>query len=228
MTSGGHLTASAAPTFCRLALESLTPSARVVERPGRFAEERNYELWLSGARLLVVKCFNGRPPYYSRWIEVFAVSPRFRLEGRTMEFASSELERKLLELLAGELRGGEVMYVEYGYDWETDALLRRGAPPAVTRLGFLLLQLGFTRLRDWYFPEGFMEGGMKLQGEKPASEEARLRHLRYLAEEVGQALPSLIELEGDPRLGDHAREALRRAELIMESLQHFSVRFITL
>lgn len=202
-------------TPCGSALRLLLAFIRVVEKPGRFLEETNYELWLSGSRLMVVKCFNGRPPYYGRWIEIFAVLPEVSAEGRALGFAGSELERRILRLLASGLRGGEVIYVEYGYDRETETLLRRGVPPAVTRLGFFLLQLGFTHLKDWYYPEGFMEGGMKLQGEKPVDEDARTRSLRRLAEEVKLSLPHLAGLGSDPSLAPWARRALERARAIL-------------
>jgi len=189
---------------------------RVLAGRGRFAEEENVELHLPGVgRVLAVKCFAGRRPYWGRWVEVFAVRPTLPVGGAELPFAGSELERALLERLSSWLGGGDLIYVEYGYDGETAALLRAGAPPAVTRLGFLLLQLGFTRLRDWYWPEGFMEGGQKLQGERPASSEAAERHLRSLREEVAASLADLERLRGDGRLGPFAERALERARAIL-------------
>lgn len=205
--------------FCRQALSSLRVDSvelAVVEKAGRFAEERNFELLLpSGRRLLVVKCFAGRRPYWGKWVEIFAVAPSFEIEGSTHSFAGSRLERELLQRLAAALGGGDLMYVEYGYDPETEALLRLGAPPAVTRLGFMMLQLGFTRLKDWYWPEGFMEGGQKLQGEKPASQDAAERRLREVREEVSRCLPLLRSLAKDARVGVYARRALERARILL-------------
>jgi len=210
--------------FCEGALTSLKrlqPQLRVVKKRGRFREEANYELYLgseAGARLLVVKCFAGRQPYYARWVEVFAVLPEVEVEGRRVSFAGSELEALLLDLLARELGGGEPLFIEYTYDAETSKLLRLGAPPAVTRLGFLLFQLGFTWFKDWYFPEGFMEGGPKLQCKKPASEEARLRHLARLREEVAAFIPELHRLRSDVKLGAEATRALERAEAVLQAV----------
>ena len=191
----------------------------VVEKPGRFREERNFELWLSGSRLLVAKCFNGRPPYYARWIEVFAVNNLIETGEGTFVFAGSALERELLEALAGELKGGELMYIEYGYDKETERLLRLGLPPHVTRLGFLLLRNGFTVLKDFYIPEGFMEGEAKLQGEKPASADDERRHLARIVEEVERALPRLKRGAGEPAYRSWMLRALERAEAILQGLE---------
>lgn len=189
---------------------------KLIAKPGRFVEERNYELWMLATRLLVVKCFSGRPPHYGRWIEVFAVNPDVETSEGVFTFAGSTLERELLEALAGELRGGEVLYVEYGYDPETEALLRLGLSPYVTRLGYMLLNLGFTILKDFYFPEGFMEGEAKLQGEKPAGEAAERQQYLRVVREVERAVPILKRLAGEPKVARWAANALARAEAIME------------
>jgi len=199
-------------------LEKLQPQLKVVRKKGRFLEEVNYELRLgfgTGARLLALKCFAGRPPYYAKWVEVFAVLPEIDVEGRKIPFAGSELEALLLDLLARELEGGEALFVEYIYDPETSKLLELGAPPVVTRLGFLLFQFGFTWFKDWYFPEGFMEGGPKLQCEKPVGEEARFKHLAKLREEVAAFIPELHRLSSDTKLGAEAARALNRARAIL-------------
>jgi hypothetical protein len=88
-----------------------------------------------------------------------------------------------------------------------------GFPPPVTRLGFILFRLGFTWFKDWYFPEGLMEGGQKLQGEKPADNEAMIRHLKEIRQEVK------IFLEGIPAAkGTHPilRHAVERGERVLE------------
>jgi len=232
-SGGGGIQSGFSLAFCEeplTFLERLQPQLRVVKRRGRFREEANYELYLgpgAGARLLVVKCFAGRPPYYARWVEVFAVLPEVEVGGRRTPFAGSELEALLLGLLAERLRGGESLFIEYTYDAETSKLLRLGAPPAATRLGFLLFQLGFTWFKDWYFPEGFMEGGPKLQCEKPASEEARLRHLSRLKEEVAAFVPELVRLSGDAKLGAEAARALDRAAAILRALPGTSSREVS-
>jgi len=219
-----ELSSSFSLTFCEKPLsllEKLQPRLKIVRKKGRFREEANYELYLgteAGTLFLVLKCFAGRPPHYARWIEVFSVLPKIDVGGCKILFAGSELETLLLDLLAKELEGGEALFVEYAYDPETSKLLKLGAPPVVTRLGFLLLQLGFTWFKDWYFPEGFMEGSPKLQCEKPVNEEARLKHLAKLKEEVTAFIPELERLSSDARLGFEALRALERAEIILKTV----------
>ncbi len=201
-------------------------SLAVEEKPGRFKEEVNLELHLQRcgdrARLLVVKYFRGRPPYYGRWAEVFAVVGRAELCGHYFRFAGSNLERELLRSLAETLSGGDLLYVEYLYDPETARALRLGIPPALTRLGFELLQLGFTRLKDWYYPEGFMEGGPKLQGERIVDEVLRERHLSSICEEAASSKALLERLSKEPELRELAEACTRRAEAIRESCRRLS------
>ncbi len=56
--------------------------------------------------------------------------------------------------------------MEYYEDRQTLRELKEGKPPEETRLGKKLKALGYRYLRDWYYPEGWMEGGYKLQAEK--------------------------------------------------------------
>jgi hypothetical protein len=59
-----------------------------------------------------------------------------------------------------------------------------GVPPHLTRLGFILLENGFTWFKDWYYPEGFMGGNPKLQAEKPINDEVKQKHLENLCIET--------------------------------------------
>ena len=156
---------------------------------GRFAEEENARLLVEKggkrARLMYVKVFHGRGRYYRRWVELYAIEPE-PLPG--LRYHGSRLERELLSLVSSALGGGDKIHVEYLGDWETEAQLQRGYPEAASRLGYLLFKLGFTWFKDWYFPEGFLEGEYKLQGEKPASEEDRARQLGRMAAELKRFL----------------------------------------
>ncbi len=78
--------------------------------------------------------------------------------------------------------GASVM-VAYGGD-ETEKELRRKTPPQATPLGLALLRAGCRWFKDWYFPEGGMEGGTKLQGTVPLDEEHRRRAARRLLDEL--------------------------------------------
>ncbi|MFN3805216.1 MAG: DUF1122 family protein [Pyrobaculum sp.] len=136
--------------------EAFKPFDAVFKR-GRFVEEWNVELYLSGAYMCAVKLFLGRPPYYRPWAEVFNLAP----------LVETPWEKRLYCMLYRLLEPGEVAYVEYVDDAETYAALRGGTPPAETRLGRLLEGCGFRVVRDLYFPEGWLEGGVKLQAARP-------------------------------------------------------------
>lgn len=128
-------------------------------RRGRFVEEWNVDLYLSGVYMCTVKLFLGRPPYYSPWAEVFNLGPVIK----------TPWEKTLYCILYRLLEPGNVAYVEYIDDVETYDALRRGTPPGETRLGKLLGDCGFHVVRDLYFPEGWLEGGVKLQAVRKGS-----------------------------------------------------------
>lgn len=121
---------------------------------GRFLEEENISLHKEGKRLLFIKAFYGRRPYWKEWVELFHVEPHF--------FGSQE-EDELLRIVSRHFRR---VFVEYYEDSQTLEELRRGVPPQETRLGSKLRALGYRYFRDWYYPEGWLEGGYKLQAER--------------------------------------------------------------
>jgi hypothetical protein len=127
--------------------------------------------------------FYGRPPYHSPWVEFFNISNSLRFGDKTIEYFDSVFEDKLLSIFSQNLNEGESIFVEYYEDEETRRQLGGGLPPVVSRLGYKLFKLGFTWFKDWYFAEGFWEGGQKLQGEKP-NDESRIRQLKEIYMEV--------------------------------------------
>ena len=132
-------------------------------RPGRFPEERDAVV-LAGdgeAAVIRLKHFAGRPSAgVPPWIEATVA--------RDDEAFAAELVAALGDLLPP---GGRLMVV-YGDD-ETERGLKRRFPPVVTPIGRALLASGCTWFKDWYYPEGWLEGELKLQGNKPISDEAR-------------------------------------------------------
>ena len=142
-------------------------------RPGRYPEERDAVVAAEDGRPVIrVKYFAGRrsagvPP----WIEAGVA--------RDDEGFLRELVAALADLLPP---GGRLM-VLYGDD-ETERGLKRRFPPPVTPIGAALHAAGCTWFKDWYFPEGWLEGQFKLQGNKPVSEEARLANTAALRAEV--------------------------------------------
>ncbi len=128
-------------------------------KEGRFIEEFNYafDLWRGGDLecewFLFGKVFYGRKPHYRPWMEI-----SYR-EGCVERQIVAEFLKPFLRMVPA---GAHVM-VEY--DFETYRELNR-MPPHEVWLGRLLLENGFVNLRNWYIPEGWKEGGMKLQGFK--------------------------------------------------------------
>ncbi len=162
-------------------------------RRGRFPEEENLDVQICRAGactpLFSVKAFRGRPPYYRPWVEVHSVAgPEFSL-----------VEDLVLDLAAESLGPGGRLYVEYAWDPVTVYELEHGTPPAASRIGFKLVVRGFTWLKDWYYPEGFMEGAQKLQGEKPLDDAHASRQARSILDELeayaesGRGVPGAVE-----------------------------------
>ena len=141
---------------------------------GRFPEEQDAVAYAGDEATPAVrlKHFAGRPSArVNPWIEAQV--------SRDDERFAAELVAALADILPP---GGYVM-VSYGDD-ETERGLKRRFPPVVTPLGKALFDAGCTWFKDWYYPEGWMEGAMKLQGNKPVSEEARRANLADLVAEI--------------------------------------------
>jgi len=187
---------------------------RVVVRKGRFPEEVNYEVYVGSegiwVRLLAVKVFNGRPPFYRRWIELFHILPEVTIKDLRYVFLNSPQERELIKCLSSQLSDGEKIFIEYIYDYETYKALEVGVPTPLTRLGYMLFENGFTWFKNWYFAEGFMEGSPKIQGEKSLDENYRARQLQEICEEVESFLKTA---EGylEPEARDYFARAVERA-----------------
>ncbi len=149
-------------------------------RGGRFREEINLELSVKGnagqKHLCVAKVFKGRG-YYIPWVEIFGINVRTL----GLDFFGSPIEGTVLDLFGGVFPR---IFIEYFEDRQTAGELKLGVPPLLSRLGFELGRRGYTLVRDWYIPEGLMEGGHKLQGEKGTDTSVNERRRRSLESEV--------------------------------------------
>uniref|UniRef100_A0A7C5UYF1 DUF1122 domain-containing protein n=1 Tax=Ignisphaera aggregans TaxID=334771 RepID=A0A7C5UYF1_9CREN len=158
-------------------------------RRGRFAEEVAIDMCIEidkrSAVILYMKIFTGREPYYRKWIEIFNIM-NIKLDEIEVKFYETPYESWLLDKSSQFLQGGEKLFVEYIGDFETSKQLERGYPIVASRLGYEMFLRGFTWFKNWYFPEGFMEGNPKIQGEKPVDLLARKRHLNDIFQEVKQ------------------------------------------
>ena len=147
---------------------------------GRFAQELNLDLSLlrggKKAHLLHAKVFLGRAEYRD-WVELFGIAK----EVLGVPYFGSNVESTVLDLFS-PLTGR--LFVEYYDDMETVRELSASVPPALSRLGFELAKRGFAWFKDWYFPEGLMEGGHKLQAEKPLNPEHGRKLLNTLRVQI--------------------------------------------
>jgi hypothetical protein len=170
-----------------------------VER-GRFPEERNAVIYLDDSPVIRLKRFAGRrSAAVNPWIEA------------TLVEAEEPFAAELVQALAELLPPGGYLMVGYGDD-ETERGLKRRFPAVATPLGKALFDAGATWFKDWYYPEGWMEGGMKLQGNKPVSDDARDAHLREIKAELQQWLERVAG--SDDEL---LRRALARAEAVLKA-----------
>ena len=127
---------------------------------GRFKEESNYIVNLNGERLCVMKVFRGRG-YYKPWIELYSftkVWERLKQDRRLL--------KSFFKFFSCVLDEGESLFIEYYHDPELTRELERSIDVGDTFLGKILSEVGFKKFRDWYIPEGMMEGGQKFEAWK--------------------------------------------------------------
>jgi hypothetical protein len=143
-------------------------------RRGRFPEERDALVVVGddAGPTVRLKHFAGRPSAgVPPWIEA------------ALAHDDEAFAAELIAVLADLLPPGGRLMVVYGED-ETERGLKRGVPPAATPIGRALLAAGCTWFKDWYYPEGGLEGELKLQGNKPTTAEVRDTQLADLRAEL--------------------------------------------
>ncbi|MEM3407493.1 MAG: DUF1122 family protein [Nitrososphaerota archaeon] len=183
---------------------------------GRFLEEENLDLYIKREKLenhlLYVKVFYGRKPYYKPWIEIFGINAQINLGEEIINYFDSIFEYELLSFFSNFLDKGGKIFIEYYADEETRKQLAAGFPPSVTRLGYKLFNLGFTYFKDWYFPEGFMEGEQKLQAEKPINDEEKKRQIKQIKYETKEFLEKVSSLN---KYESYIIKSIERAKIIL-------------
>ncbi len=163
--------------------------------PGRFVWEKNLTLHLKGEFVMYLKVFNGYS-HYRPWVEAYEIEDRFH---------TVREEEELYTLIFEKSPPLSRIFVEYSSDPETERALRLGVPPELSRLGYLLLKVGYRNLRNWYYPEGLKEGGPKLQGEKLTEDFPPRDPSEEIREFVRRADPEYPEV----------RRALERVEEVL-------------
>jgi hypothetical protein len=143
-------------------------------QPGAFAGVFSFSLQVQ-ERMVVSGLFYEGSRYIKPWLEL-EYSPT---SGDERDPEGDALFQLLAELIPP---GGHisVAYLEHKI---TARALISGVPAPATPIGYLLWRCGCRWYKDWYFAEGWKEGGIKLQGEKPLTEErARKNTARIVAE----------------------------------------------
>jgi len=90
--------------------------------------------------------------------------------------------------------------------------LEQGVPAPATPIGYLLWKSGCKWFKDWYFAEGFWEGDVKLQGNKPLNEENRRKDMLKTRKELTEFLK---KEKGKEKLFLDAR---KRAKTVLEDI----------
>lgn len=193
-------------------------------RRGRTDRESYFNLFLSRNGLLsrgpIVQglFFAGRGDYIRAWIE-FRYDPVVAFaDGSVVDLEELRMTARLFSILGALIPPGGSMMVIYGAEAhsvsaDTEKGLKRSFPPAVTPLGYYLWKSGLRWYKDWYFSEGWMEGGMKLQATRPLNEEVRVRREEKAVEELGAFAAGMRGRD----LSALERDALARTEDILST-----------
>jgi hypothetical protein len=192
--------------------------------PGRFTEETKFECYLrtidgKTSRNPVVqgRLFSGRGGFYRPWIEIYYFE-HAAFESSTVDLSETGLDKKLFAALSSLLPPGAHFMVVYQNHEETREGLEHGFPASTTPIGYLLWKSGCTWFKDWYFAEGFREGDVKLQGNKPLNEQNRRNNLL----EARRELADFLKKDMEDRIFQEAR---RRAKELLDSIdRELSVR----
>jgi hypothetical protein len=130
-------------------------------QPGAFAGVYSFSLAAEG-RTVVSGLFYEGSRYIKPWLEL-DYAP---LTGDELDPGGEALFQLLAELIPA---GGHISVAYLAHRITARALLS-GVPAAATPIGYLLWRCGCRWYKDWYFAEGWKEGGIKLQGEKPLTD----------------------------------------------------------
>jgi len=186
---------------------------------GRFIEETNFELYLNAIDgqtsknpAVKGKYFSGRGKVYQPWLEIYYYN-RVKFKSKIVDLSEGRLDEKLFKHLSDLLPANAHIMVVYLNHEETKKGLERGVPAPATPIGYLLWKSGFTWFKDWYFAEGFWEGDVKIQGDKPIDNENRRKDLLEIHKELTEFLK---KEKGEERLFLDAR---KRAEDVLEVIK---------
>lgn len=187
---------------------------------GRFVEETNFELYLktidretSENPVVRVKYFSGRGEFYKPWLEIYYDNHVQFESSKIVDLSEEGLDEKLFKHLSDLLPPNSHIMVIYVNHEETRKGLEQGVPAPATPIGYLLWKSGCTWFKDWYFAEGFWEGDIKLQGNKPLNEENRRKNLLEIRKEL---IEFLKKEKGEEKFFQASR---KRAEDVLKDIE---------
>ncbi len=155
-------------------------------KKGAFAGVFSFSLLANGHTVVSGLYYLGST-YIRPWLEI-----------EYLPISDDELDPRgeaLFQLLAELIPPGGHISVAYLDHKITARALLSGVPPAATPIGFLLWKSGCRWFKDWYFAEGWKEGGIKLQGEKPLNEARKRANTQKIVDEVTTFLTKTGYLE---------------------------------
>lgn len=176
-----------------------------------------FQLEVAGqSQRFVEALFNDGPYPGQNWVEIYDLDLPRALRGNS-DFAP-DLAPYLQPVADAIPAGGHLMAEYEKRDWHTTQRgLLVGVPPIATPLGAVLFDLGCgDSFKDWYFPEGGMEGSRKLQGNKAYSPKQRREMRAKRASELERFLAS--RERGPAEIEERARRDARR---VLEQLGAF-------
>ena len=187
--------------------------------PGRFPEETNFEVFLkaqdgaiSKNSVVQGKYFSGRGKYYKPWLEIYYENLSQFNTLKRIDLSEKALNERLFTHLLKLLPPGSHIMVAYSNHEATREGLDRGVPAAATPIGYLLWKSGCTWFKNWYFSEGFWEGDIKLQGNKPLNKDHRRKNLLEMRKELTEFL------ENEKRMETLFLDARKRAEELLKHI----------
>lgn len=162
-------------------------------KKGRFPEESKFKLLLrdkenqiSSEAIAIGRFFKGIE-LAKPWMEI-SYREKVKIKENTIELSKAGLDIAFFQVLSELIPAGGYIMVKYLDHPTTAKALSIGVPPIATPIGYLLWKSGFRWFKDWYFPEGGMEGEPKLQANKPLNSEIERARINEIAIELKEFL----------------------------------------
>jgi hypothetical protein len=193
---------------------------------GRFEGESKFKIFLrdkgnqiSSEAIAIGKFFAGREPI-KPWMEI-SYREKVKIGEKTIELSKTELDITFFKILSELIPAGGHIMVKYLDHPATARGLTIGVPPVATPIGYLLWRSGFRWFKDWYYPEGGMEGEPKLQANKPLNAEIERTRINEIAIELKEFLSKAEESEFLSR-GEESMVGKISVELALKILKEIS------